>query len=153
MSFICILYCWSFTFVIWRFSRAGHATILSRQRNHVIRPQSCLLLQYYYIWCCYPGTPSRHRDQKNLAFFVVPEAQIRCRVVVVARPAQHFSQLLSTWMFVQLSTRACRYLAGMYMIWRTRWVRLRALSCWKNSRNPVPGSSVISTSRCCKPEQ
>ena len=30
-------------------SRAGHATILSRQRDHVFRLQSCLLLQFYYI--------------------------------------------------------------------------------------------------------
>ena len=39
---------------------AGHATMLTRQRDHVFRPQSCLLLQYYYIWCGY--TPSGHRD-------------------------------------------------------------------------------------------
>ena len=29
--------------------RAGHATILSRQRDHVFSPQSCYLLQYYSI--------------------------------------------------------------------------------------------------------
>ena len=33
--------------------RAGHATILPRQRDHVFRPQSCLLLLYYYICCCF----------------------------------------------------------------------------------------------------
>ena len=38
---------------------SGHATILSRQRDHVFRPQSCYLLQYY---CISLGTPSRHRD-------------------------------------------------------------------------------------------
>ena len=29
--------------------RAGHATILPRQRDHVFRPQTCFLFQYYYI--------------------------------------------------------------------------------------------------------
>ena len=29
-------------------TRAGHATILLRQRDYVLRPHNCLLLQYYY---------------------------------------------------------------------------------------------------------
>ena len=33
--------------------KAGHAAILPRQCDHVFRPQSCLLLQYYYICCGY----------------------------------------------------------------------------------------------------
>ena len=35
------------------FSRAGPARILPRQRDHVFRPQRCLLLQYYCISCSY----------------------------------------------------------------------------------------------------
>ena len=34
--------------------RAGHATILPRNATWpFFRPRSCLLLQYYYIWCGY----------------------------------------------------------------------------------------------------
>ena len=41
--------------------RGGRATILSRQRDHVFRPQSCLLLQHYST-IFVVDTPSRHRD-------------------------------------------------------------------------------------------
>ena len=63
--------------------RAGHATILSRQRDHVSRPQSCLLLQYNYIWCSY--SICRHRD---LNIFLVPEALLRCREAINLLRAQ-----------------------------------------------------------------
>ena len=33
--------------------RAGHAATLPRQRDHAFRPQSSLLVQYYYLWCGY----------------------------------------------------------------------------------------------------
>ena len=42
--------------------------LLSRQRDHVFRPQSCLLLQYYYILCCVP-TPSRRRVLNIFSYF------------------------------------------------------------------------------------
>ena len=35
-------------------ARARHATILSRQYDYVIRPQSCLQLPFFYIYCGYP---------------------------------------------------------------------------------------------------
>ena len=69
--------------------RAGHATILSRQRDHVSRPQSCLLLQYNYIWCSY--SICRHRD---LNIFLVPEALLRCREAIKLLRAQ-------LWMWAQ----------------------------------------------------
>ena len=62
--------------------RAGHATILSRQRDHVFRPQSCYVLPYYNI-CL--ATPSKHRDLNIFRIFLVPEALLRCRVVVVKK--------------------------------------------------------------------
>ena len=65
--------------------RAGHATILSRQRDHVFSPQSCYLLQYYSI-CL--ATPSGHRNLNIFQIFYGPWGSItlsRCRIVVVAK--------------------------------------------------------------------
>ena len=65
--------------------RAGHPTILSRLRDHVSRPQSCSLLQYYYI---YLATPSRHLDLDIFRIYSCPRGSItlsRCCVVVVAK--------------------------------------------------------------------
>ena len=56
-------------------TRAGHAKILSRQCDHVFRPQNCYLLQYY---CIYLATPCRRR---NLNIF----SNFFCRLVVVAK--------------------------------------------------------------------
>ena len=64
-------------------TRAGHATLLPRQRDDVFRSQSCLLLPNYYIFIV--ATPSRHRDLNIYAIFSVPEALLHCRVVVVAK--------------------------------------------------------------------
>ena len=68
-------------------SRAGRAKILSRHRGHVFRPQSCLLLKYYYIWCGY--TPSRHRDLNTFWIFSGPWGSIlRCREAIKLSCAQ-----------------------------------------------------------------
>ena len=64
---------------------SGHATILSRQRDHVFSPQSCYLLQYYSI-CL--ATPSGHRNLNIFQIFYGPCGSItlsRCRIVVVAK--------------------------------------------------------------------
>ena len=58
--------------------RAGHATILLRQRDHVFRPHSCLVLQY----CCICCAPSRHWDLNIFQIFSGPWDSImlsRCR--------------------------------------------------------------------------
>ena len=60
--------------------RAGHATILPRQHDHVFRPQNCLLLQYYYF-CC-GNSINRHWDQNIFRIFSGPWGSItlsRCR--------------------------------------------------------------------------
>ena len=62
-------------------TRAGHAKILSRQCDHVFRPQNCYLLQYY---CIYLATPCRRRNLNIFSnFFLSPcrcsEAK-NCRV-------------------------------------------------------------------------
>ena len=68
-------------------SRARHAAILSQQRGHVFRPQSCLLLKYYYIWCGY--TSSRHRDLNTFWIFSGPWGSIlRCREAIKLSCAQ-----------------------------------------------------------------
>ena len=64
--------------------RAGHATTLPRQR--VLSPQICWLLHYYYS-IFVVATPFRHWDLTIFEFFLVPEAVLRCCVVVVACPA------------------------------------------------------------------
>ena len=60
-------------------SRAGHATTLLRQHDHVFRPQSWWLLHYYYI---------RHRDLNIFRIFLVPEALLRCREAKTLSRAQ-----------------------------------------------------------------
>ena len=46
-------------------TRAGHATILPRQHDHVFRPQSFLLLQHYNICCGYSILPPRPKYFSN----------------------------------------------------------------------------------------
>ena len=75
----------SLILVLLSICRAGHATILPRQLDHVFRPQSCLLLQYYYIYCG-QWLPYPHTETKIFfKFFLVPEALLRCRIVFVAK--------------------------------------------------------------------
>ena len=50
------------------FGIAGHATV-ARQRDHVFKPQSCWLLQYYYIRV---ATPYKHRDLNFFRYFSCP---------------------------------------------------------------------------------
>ena len=60
------------------FGIAGHATV-ARQRDHLFRPQSCWLLQYYYIRV---ATPYKHRDLNFFRYFSCPWSSItlsRCR--------------------------------------------------------------------------
>ena len=63
--------------------RAGHATTLSRQRDHIFSPQHCWLLHYVSIRWDY--TPFRHRN--IFPIFSCPWSfiYVRCRVGVVAR--------------------------------------------------------------------
>ena len=49
-------------------TRAGHATILPRQRDHAFRPQSC----YCSINMFVVATPSRHRDLNICLHFSGP---------------------------------------------------------------------------------
>ena len=66
-------------------ARAGHATILSRQCDHVIRPQSCLKLPFYYNYCDYPIKTLRPIFLVPRPLLVPdPEAILRCRDVIVA---------------------------------------------------------------------
>ena len=44
---------WWVVHLLYVLGRAGHATLLLQPRDHIFRPQSCWLLQYYYIWCAY----------------------------------------------------------------------------------------------------
>ena len=62
--------------------RAGHATILSRQRDHVFRPHGCFLLHDKYIWC---GNSISTPRPKYFSNFFVPEALLHCRIVIVAK--------------------------------------------------------------------
>ena len=65
-------------------------TILSRQRDHVFRPQSCLLLQHYST-IFVVDTPSRHRDLIMFRIFLwslrlyYVVVYSRCRVIVVTK--------------------------------------------------------------------
>ena len=66
-----------------QYTRAGHNTTLPRQRDHVFRPQSCLLLHYYY--CIFDvAAPLGHRDFNIFRCFLFPEALKRCFVVALA---------------------------------------------------------------------
>ena len=69
-------------------NRSWHATMLPRQHNHVLRPQNfwlCLFVDYVYIcWLCLYLLWLLHLDTETfLAFFLVTEAVLHCRVVVV----------------------------------------------------------------------
>ena len=75
-------------------SRAGHASILPRQRDHVFRPKSCLLLQYYYICCGYCIHTPQYKYLANLFwslrhyYFVVLSLSqslkiVACRALVI----------------------------------------------------------------------
>ena len=76
------------------FTRAGHATILSRQRDPVFRPQSCYFLQYY---CICLATPSRHLDRNIFRILSCPRGSItlsrcRCRKAKKLSHAQPYCQ-------------------------------------------------------------
>ena len=65
------------------YSRAGHATTLPRQRDHVFRPQNLLFVALYFssLWLL-------HLDTETIAFlefFLVTEAQLHCRDVAVTK--------------------------------------------------------------------
>ena len=62
--------------------RAGNSTILSRQCDHVCRPNKGWLLPCFYIYSVWLV----HLDTKALTdfvFFVVPNALLRCRIVAL----------------------------------------------------------------------
>ena len=81
------------------FCRAGHATILSRQWDHVFRVQSCLYLSFYYFCCGY--TPSRNWGLTNFRIFSGPwlvlEALLRCRVVAKLKSCRVPSSAILSW--------------------------------------------------------
>ena len=65
--------------------RAGHATTLSRQRDHIFRGKHyCRLLHYAFI-CFDYSTPFRYRDLNIFRIFLDVEVLVRCRVVVVVK--------------------------------------------------------------------
>ena len=72
--YCCSCLCWpgKLFWIKLLFCRAGHAKILPRQCGHVFEPQSCVLLQYYYISIFGVATPSRHRDLNIFQIFSGP---------------------------------------------------------------------------------
>ena len=57
-------------------SRAGHATTRPRQRNVAAK---------FFVIAFVVATPLRHQTLKSVHIFLVPEALLRFRVVVVAK--------------------------------------------------------------------
>ena len=98
--------------------RAGHPTILLRQRDHVSRPHRSYLLQYYWI---YLATPSRHLDLDIFRICSCPRGSItlsRCCVVVVAKlkNCRVPSSALKNWNLVS-STYTVLFTAGACLFW------------------------------------
>ena len=53
--------------------RAGHATTLPRQRDHVFMPQSCWILHFYFYYCIFvASSSSRNRDLNIFPIFSCP---------------------------------------------------------------------------------
>ena len=76
------LYSWetTFTFNFTRpICRAGHATTLPWQRDHVLRTQNCSLIVQYYIMSIFvAATQFRHQDLNIFLIFDVIEILLRC---------------------------------------------------------------------------
>ena len=63
--------------------RAGHATTLPRQRDHVFRPHNCLLLHWLFIQCGFSiWTPRQHLSNYflSLQLYYVAANLKKCRM-------------------------------------------------------------------------
>ena len=132
------------------FGIAGHATV-ARQRDHVFRPQSCWLLQYYsitiFVWLL-------HINTETLTFFdifLVLEALSHCPVVVVIKLKNCRAPSSVFWILIlpakkrksstlaSVSPRHCR----LPMEKGIRWSSLRtrpAASKNRSGRNRCPST-------------
>ena len=86
------------------FCRAGHATTLLRQRDHVFRPKNCLV--FYCIMSAFfvAATSLSLKGHNIYRIFLVNKALFRCCIVVVAElkncrvPALLFGLIISSFL-------------------------------------------------------
>ena len=91
------------------FCRAGHATTLLRQRDHVFRPKNCLV--FYCIMSAFfvAATSLSLKGHNIYRIFLVNKALFRCCIVVVAElkncrvPALLFGLIISSFLSRSIS--------------------------------------------------